>query len=60
MHTTELPQSVPVQVRMDDELLTALESWRRKEPNIPSCPAAVRRLLARALAGTGDYRPNAA
>jgi hypothetical protein len=40
----------PVQVRMDDELLSALEEWRRTQPKIPSRPAAVRRLLARALA----------
>jgi hypothetical protein len=40
----------PVQVRMDDELLSALEEWRRTQPKIPSRPAAIRRLVARALA----------
>jgi hypothetical protein len=40
----------PVQVRMDDDLLSALEEWRRTQPKIPSRPAAIRRLVARALA----------
>jgi hypothetical protein len=40
----------PVQVRMDAQLLTALEEWRRSQTMIPSRPAAIRRLVARALA----------
>jgi hypothetical protein len=40
----------PVQVRLDQELLTAIEAWRRLQTKIPSRPAAIRRLVARALA----------
>jgi Ribbon-helix-helix protein, copG family len=43
---------MPVQVRMDEQLLTALEEWRRSQKTIPSRPAAIRRLVARALADT--------
>jgi len=39
----------PIQVRMDESLLTALEEWRRSQKMIPSRPAAIRRLVARAL-----------
>jgi hypothetical protein len=46
---THVP-GTPVQVRMDDELLSALEEWRRSQKLIPSRPAAIRRLVARALA----------
>jgi hypothetical protein len=35
---------------MDAQLLTALEEWRRSRTMIPSRPAAIRRLVARALA----------
>jgi hypothetical protein len=46
---THVP-GTPVQVRMDDELLGAVEEWRRSQKLIPSRPAAIRRLVARALA----------
>jgi hypothetical protein len=47
-----------VQVRLQEDLWSAIESFRRNEPDIPSRPEAVRRLLHRAL---GDpVRNNAA
>jgi hypothetical protein len=39
-------------LRLDDDLARALEDWRRRQEAIPSRPAAVRRLMARALADT--------
>jgi hypothetical protein len=35
---------------MDEELFGAIEAWRRSQKLIPSRPAAIRRLVARALA----------
>jgi hypothetical protein len=41
--------SIQVQVRIPTDLLFAVESFRRSEPDIPTRPEAVRRLLQRAL-----------
>jgi hypothetical protein len=38
-----------IQVRVQDNLLSAIESFRRGEVDIPTRPEAVRRLLCRAL-----------
>ena len=38
-----------VRVRMQSDLWFAIESFRRNEPDIPTRPEAVRRLLQRAL-----------
>jgi hypothetical protein len=43
-------KSTEVHLRLDDELARGLEDWRRRQSQIPSRPAAVRRLVARALA----------
>jgi hypothetical protein len=43
-----------VQVRLDQEFLTAVEDFRRAQPDLPSRPVAVCRLAALALA---DLRP---
>jgi hypothetical protein len=48
--TTEKSKSV--HLRLDDDLARELEDWRRRQDAIPSRPAAVRRLMARALADT--------
>jgi hypothetical protein len=42
--------STEVHLRLDDDLARELEEWRRRQNKIPSRPAAVRRLMARALA----------
>ena len=39
-----------IHLRIDRELAVGLEDWRRNQREIPSRPAAVRRLIARALA----------
>jgi hypothetical protein len=38
-----------IQVRLQTELYSAIEGFRRNEPDIPTRPEAVRRLLERAL-----------
>jgi hypothetical protein len=38
-----------IQLYLQPELYSALENFRRQEPDIPSRPQAVRRLLQRAL-----------
>jgi hypothetical protein len=45
-----------IQVRLQTRLFSAIEDFRRSEPDIPTRPEAVRRLLQRAL-NLGD-RPN--
>ena len=42
--------SIQVQVRVRDSLLSAIESFRRNEPDLPTRPEAVRRLIRRAIA----------
>jgi hypothetical protein len=34
----------PVQVRVKDELLAAIDGWRRAQPDLPNRPEAIRRL----------------
>ena len=47
-----------VQVRMPQDLRRAIEDFRRQEPDIPTRPEAIRRLLKLAVArqdgGTGN------
>jgi len=43
---TKYPQ---IGVRVDDELLKQIDDWRRKQPDLPGRPEAIRRLLAVAL-----------
>jgi hypothetical protein len=50
MHTrTSANTTNGIHVRLQNELLCAIESFRRSEPDIPTRPEAVRRLLQRAL-----------
>ncbi len=46
--------STQVQVRVPNDLLSAVETFRRNEPDIPTRPEAVRRLVQRALDVTLD------
>jgi hypothetical protein len=39
-----------IHVRLEDMVLRAIENFRRGEPDIPTRPEAIRRLLQRALA----------
>jgi metal-responsive CopG/Arc/MetJ family transcriptional regulator len=39
----------PVQVRLKDDLLASLDEWRRKQPDLPNRPEAMRRLIEQAL-----------
>jgi hypothetical protein len=50
--------SFQVQVRIPTDLLLAVESFRRTEPDIPTRPEAVRRLLQRALIAAPAGIPN--
>lgn len=37
----------PVTIRMDQELLKAIDEFRRQQPDIPSRPEVVRRVMQR-------------
>lgn len=43
----------PVQVRLQPRQLAAVDKWRSKQPDVPSRPEAVRRLISLALAEKG-------
>jgi hypothetical protein len=43
-----------IQVRVQRDLLVAIEDYRRNEPDIPTRPEAVRRLIQRALVEPHD------
>jgi hypothetical protein len=47
-------KTIPILVRVTPAQLKALDNWRRKEPDIPTRPEAVRRLLDKALSGAGS------
>ena len=49
MERTSTGLSPAIQIRLQGELYSAVESFRRAEPDIPTRPEAVRRLLQRAL-----------
>ncbi len=49
-----------IQLRLQNELLSAIENFRRNEPDIPTRPEAVRRLLQRALILTSADKSAAA
>jgi metal-responsive CopG/Arc/MetJ family transcriptional regulator len=50
MHTqSQTGASLAIQVRLQNSLLSAIENFRRDEPDIPTRPEAVRRLLQQAL-----------
>ena len=36
-------------VRIHDDQLTALDTWRAKQPGLPTRPEAIRRIIARVL-----------
>lgn len=56
-HTSiESSHAPAIQVRVGDNLWSAIESFRRNEPDIPTRPEAVRRLLERALAAPPQSR----
>jgi hypothetical protein len=38
-----------VQVRLPSDLVSSIEGFRRREPDIPTRPEAIRRLIRRAL-----------
>jgi metal-responsive CopG/Arc/MetJ family transcriptional regulator len=46
----ESQRGTPVQVRLHQKLLEAIENWRREQESIPSRPEAIRRLLQQSLA----------
>jgi metal-responsive CopG/Arc/MetJ family transcriptional regulator len=46
----ESQHGTPVQVRLHQKLLEAIENWRRGQASIPSRPEAIRRLLQQSLA----------
>jgi hypothetical protein len=49
MERTDAGLSPAIQLRLQGKLYSAVESFRRNEPDIPTRPEAVRRLIQRAL-----------
>jgi hypothetical protein len=47
-----MPAGTPIQVRLPDEELSALDSYRREKLNPPSCSRALRELAHIALFGS--------
>ena len=45
----QLSADAQIQVRMSEELRQAIEDFRRNEPDIPTRPEMIRRLLRRAV-----------
>ena len=54
MERTSAGLSPAIQLRLQGELYSAVESFRRNEPDIPTRPEAVRRLLQHALESRAD------
>jgi hypothetical protein len=46
----------PVQVRLKDEFLAAVDDWRRNEPDLPNRPEAIRRLAEMGLKASAKRR----
>jgi hypothetical protein len=62
MHNNaEIERAFPVQVRLKDNLLSAVDAWRRAQPDLPTRPEAVRRLIDKqlSLAAEGAERASA-
>jgi hypothetical protein len=54
MHERTVGPNPSIQIRLQSDLWSAVESFRRNEPDIPTRPEAVRRLVQRALDVTLD------
>jgi len=44
-----MSQYPQINVRVDEEFLKRLDEWRRKQPDLPTRPEALRRLAEQAL-----------
>ena len=47
--STSAASNLAIQVRLQSDLASAIEGFRRREPDIPTRPEAIRRLIRRAL-----------
>jgi metal-responsive CopG/Arc/MetJ family transcriptional regulator len=45
-----MSQYPQINVRVDEEFLKRLDDWRRKQPDLPGRPEAIRRIVDQALA----------
>jgi hypothetical protein len=45
-----MAQYPQIGVRVDEEFIEQLDAWRRKQPDLPTRPEALRRLAEQALA----------
>ena len=54
MHERTVGPSPSIQIRLQSDLWSAIETFRRNQPDIPTRPEAVRRLLQRALISSPD------
>ena len=55
-----MPQDVKFQMRVNEELMEALNDWRRKQPDIPSRTEAIRRLVLRGIEADAKAEAEAA
>jgi len=49
-----MSQYPQINVRVDEEFLERLDAWRRKQPDLPTRPEAIRRLADRGLASEAN------
>lgn len=49
-------KSTPVMVRLPDELVEAVDTYRRGQPEIPSRPEVVRQVLAQWVKSQGLHK----
>jgi metal-responsive CopG/Arc/MetJ family transcriptional regulator len=49
MHNINPLTTQPVQARMSNDLLEAIDGWRREQKNPPTRPEAIRQLVKQAL-----------
>jgi len=47
-----MSQYPQINVRVDEEFLKRLDDWRRKQPDLPGRPEAIRRIVEKALAAS--------
>ena len=50
---TDDPKSNTLQMRVSDTFLETIDAWRRKQPDLPSRAAAIRRLVELGLKAKG-------
>jgi hypothetical protein len=54
--TTDDPKDATLQMRVSKAFLKSIDDWRRRQPDLPSRAAAIRRLVELGLKDTRRYK----